>query len=136
VAVAKKAVRDWTIRDQRKRWDFQSGLKQAKALMQGSSANRTRELLRLHINCHFLRLGLRCLERCLENEDSVTHILCDCEAIAYLRLQHMGRYFVEPSDYLDAPKRKVLRFIRSVGLTRINRQGSTINLRGRRTRAR
>jgi hypothetical protein len=35
---------------------------------------------------------------------SATHILCDCEAIAYLRFRHLGQYFMEPSDYYDAPK--------------------------------
>jgi hypothetical protein len=60
-------------------------------------------------------------ERCLEDE-SATHILwyydilCDCEAIAYLRFRHLGQFFMEPSDYYDAPMNKVLHFIRSVGL--------------------
>jgi hypothetical protein len=70
---------------------------------------------------NFFKLGLvnspRC-EKCLEKEKSATHILCDCEAIAYLRFNHMGHYFMEPSDYHDAPIRKVLGFIRSVGLTK------------------
>jgi hypothetical protein len=34
---------------------------------------------------------------------SATHILCDCEAIAYLRFRHLGQFFMEPSDYYDAP---------------------------------
>jgi hypothetical protein len=44
------------------------------------------------------------------------HILCDCEAMAYLRFRHLDHYFMEPGDYHDAPISKVLRFIRSVGL--------------------
>jgi hypothetical protein len=43
-------------------------------------------------------------------------ILCDCEAVAYTRFRHLGQYFMEPSDYYDAPIHKVLHFIRSVGL--------------------
>jgi hypothetical protein len=35
-------------------------------------------------------------ERCLEKDESATHILCDCEAIAYLRFRHLGHYFMEP----------------------------------------
>jgi hypothetical protein len=35
---------------------------------------------------------------------------------AYLRLCHLGQFFMEPSDYYDAPINKVLHFIRSVGL--------------------
>jgi hypothetical protein len=55
-------------------------------------------------------------ERCLEEDESATHILLDCEAIAYLRFRHLGQFFMEPSDFDDAPIIKVLHFIRSVGL--------------------
>jgi hypothetical protein len=94
MGVVKKAVRDWTIRDHRKQLDSLSGLKQVKALIQGPSAKETRK------------------------EESVTHILCDCEATAYPRFCHIGHYFMELSNYHDTPMRKVLRFIRSVGLTK------------------
>jgi hypothetical protein len=50
-------------------------------------------------------------KRCLEEDETATHILCDCEAIANLRFRHL-----EPSDYYDAPINRVLHFIRSVGL--------------------
>jgi hypothetical protein len=36
--------------------------------------------------------------------------------IAYLRVRHLGHYFMEPGDYQDAPVSKTLHFIRSVGL--------------------
>jgi hypothetical protein len=49
---------------------------------------------------------------------SATYILCDCEAIAYLRFRHLGQFLMEPSDFYDAPINKVLHFIRSVGLTK------------------
>jgi hypothetical protein len=52
-------------------------------------------------------------ERCLEENESATHILCDCEAIANLRFRHLGQFFREPSDYYDAPVNRVLHFIRS-----------------------
>jgi hypothetical protein len=42
--------------------------------------------------------------------------LCDCEAVAHIRLRHLGQFFMEPSDYYDAPIDKVLHFIRVVGL--------------------
>jgi hypothetical protein len=54
-------------------------------------------------------------ERCQEDE-SATHILCDCEAVAHIRLRHLGQFFMEPGDYYDAPIDKVLHFIRGVGL--------------------
>jgi hypothetical protein len=55
-------------------------------------------------------------DRCPEEDESVTHILCDCEAIAYLRFCRLGQFFMEPSDYYDALINKVLHFIRSLGL--------------------
>jgi hypothetical protein len=39
-------------------------------------------------------------ERCLEKEESATHILCDCDAIAYLRFRHLGHCFIEPARWL------------------------------------
>jgi hypothetical protein len=68
---------------------------------------------------HLFKLGSTddpTYERCLEDNESATHILCDCEAIAHLRFRHLGQYFLEPSDYYDTPINKVLHFIQSVGL--------------------
>jgi hypothetical protein len=45
-------------------------------------------------------------------------ILCECEAVAHIRFRHLGQFFMEPSDYYDAPIDKVLHFIRGVGLIR------------------
>jgi hypothetical protein len=120
-------------RNHKKYWESTTGLKQAKGLSSGSSAKRTMGLLKLntdqlrwvvgllaghcHLKRHLFKLGLTddpTCERCLEDE-SATHILCDCEAIAYFRFRHLGQFFMEPSDY-DAPINKVLYFIRSVGL--------------------
>jgi hypothetical protein len=72
-----------------------------------------------HLKGHLFKMGLTgspICERCLEKEESATHILCDCEAIAYLRFRHLGHYFMEQRDYQDAPIGQILHFIRSVGL--------------------
>jgi hypothetical protein len=72
-----------------------------------------------HLKGHLFKLGLTddpTCERCLQEDESATHILCDCEAIAYLRFRHLGQFCMEPSDFYDAPIIKVLHFIRSVGL--------------------
>jgi hypothetical protein len=66
-----------------------------------------------HLKGHLFKLGLAndpICERCLEGDESATHILCDCEAVAYLRC-HLGQFFMEPSDYYDALIDKVLHFI-------------------------
>jgi hypothetical protein len=135
--VAKKSVRDWTDRNNKKYWESTTGLKQAKGFISGSSARRTKDLLRLnsdqlrwvvglltghyHLKGQLLKLGLiddPTYERCLQEDESATHILCDCEAIAYLRFRHLGQFFMETSDFYDAPIFKGLHFIRSVGLIR------------------
>jgi hypothetical protein len=54
--------------------------------------------------------------RILEIESNSRYILCDCEAVAHLRFRHLGQFFMELSDYYDAPIHKVLHFIRGVGL--------------------
>jgi hypothetical protein len=71
-----------------------------KGLILEPSAKRTKDLLKLnrdqlrwvvglftercHIKGHLFKLGLtdeRTCERCLEEDESITHILCDCELI-------------------------------------------------------
>jgi hypothetical protein len=56
------------------------------------------ELYRGHcrLKGHLSKLGLTddlTCERCLGKNESATHILCDCEAIAYLRFRHLGQFF-------------------------------------------
>jgi hypothetical protein len=86
-----------------------------------------------HLKGHLFKMGLTespTCEWCLEKDESATHILCDCEAIAYVRFRHLGQYFMGPGDYQDAPVSKILHFIRSVEfLEGWNREGCTIDLR-------
>jgi hypothetical protein len=110
-------------------------LKQAQGLISGPSDRRTKDLLKLirdqlrwvvglltghcHLKGHLFRLGLTdnpTCERFLEQDESATHILCDCEAIAYLTFCHLSQFFREPHDCYDALIDKVIHFIRSVGL--------------------
>jgi hypothetical protein len=72
-----------------------------------------------HLKGHLFKLGLTddpICGRCLEEDESDTHILFECEAMAYLRFLHMRQFFMEPSDYYDATINNVLYFIRGVGL--------------------
>jgi hypothetical protein len=92
-----------------------------------------------HLKGHLFKLLLTnspICERCLEEDESATHSLCDVEAIAYLRFHHLGHYFMEPGDCCNASVRKVLCFNRRTKLTneRTRREG-TIDLVGRSTRA-
>jgi hypothetical protein len=87
MGVAKRVVRDWMNRNHVKQWDSRTGLKQAKGLISGSSARRTKDLLKLnrdqlswmvglftghsHLKGHLFKLGLMddpICERCLEDQ--------------------------------------------------------------------
>jgi hypothetical protein len=95
VGVVKKAVRDWTSRKHKVYWEFLTGLRQANGLIQGPSARRTKDLLRLnrdqlrwvvglltghcHLKGHLFKLGLindPICERCQEEDESATHTSC------------------------------------------------------------
>jgi hypothetical protein len=79
-----------------------------------------------HLKGHLFKLGLTddpTCERCLEEVESATLILYDCEAIAYLRFRHLGQFFMELSDYYDSLINRVLHFIRSVGLLKSETKG-------------
>jgi hypothetical protein len=46
---------------------------------------------------HLFKLGLTDEPSCegfLEKDESAIHILCDCEAIAYLRFRYLGQVFL------------------------------------------
>jgi hypothetical protein len=67
-----------------------------------------------HLKGHLFKLGLTddpTCERYLEQDESATCILCDCEVIAHLRLHHLGQFFMELSDFYDTPISKALHFI-------------------------
>jgi hypothetical protein len=60
--------------------------------------------------------------------ETATHILCDCEGIAYLRFRHLNHYVKESGDYQGFPISKIVRFIRSAGiLNGWNRGGRIID---------
>jgi hypothetical protein len=48
IGVAKRAVRDWMYGKHAKQWESMAGLKQAKGLITGPSAARTKDLLKLN----------------------------------------------------------------------------------------
>jgi hypothetical protein len=89
-----------------KEWKSIMGLKQAKKLISGPSAKRSKDLLKLnrdqlrwivrlfrghyHLKGHLFKLGSMdnpICERCLEEDESSTHVPCDCEAIALWKVE-------------------------------------------------
>jgi hypothetical protein len=87
--VAKKSARDWKV--------------QIPQEILGPSANKARELLKL--NRHQLRWVVGLLTGCIEKDDSITHILFDCEASiscnlpphgssSHVTFRHTGRHLM------------------------------------------
>jgi hypothetical protein len=61
--------------------------------------------------------------RCLEENESATHVLRDCEATAHLWFHHLGQFLMEPGDYYDIPISKVLHCILSVDWYKVDPKG-------------
>jgi hypothetical protein len=91
---AKGAVKDWMNKNHIKQWESIMGLKQAKELILGPSAKRTKDQLKFnrdqlrwtvglftghcHLKGHIFKLvltGNPICERCLEKDESATHLL-------------------------------------------------------------
>jgi hypothetical protein len=61
-----------------------------------------------HLKGHLFKLGLTddpTCEKCLEEDEPATHILCDSEAIAlaYLRFCHLGQFFMNQVTTMMPP---------------------------------
>jgi hypothetical protein len=79
---------------------------------------------------HLFKMGLMnhpTCERRVEDE-SATHVLCDCKAIFNLKFRRLGQYFLEPSDYYYASINKVPHVIRRINKTLL-KIGNTIDAR-------
>ena len=49
-----------------------------------------------------------------------SRVVCDCEALATLRLGHQGHHFMEPGDTEDICVSSILHFVQGVGLLHTN----------------
>jgi hypothetical protein len=129
-------IRDWTSRKHEEHWQSICGQKQAKGFLKRKpSARKAGELLNLsrnqlrimtgllkghcHLKGHLFKLGLvnspEC-NRCKQASETVSHVLCDCEALVTLRFRHLGRHFMKPGDFEDISVSKILHFVQGAGL--------------------
>jgi hypothetical protein len=55
-----------------------------------------------HLKGRLFKLGLvynsEC-DRCKQASETASHIRCDCEALATVRLRHLGCHFMKPGDF-------------------------------------
>jgi ribonuclease HI len=123
IRVAKKAVRDWMSRNHKKTLGIRNWTQTNKGTHNRALCQKNEGSVK--IKQRAVKMGGGTIyrtpfqtgitddptcERCLEKDESVTHILYDCESIAYLKFCHLGQFL------WNARINKVLRFIRSVGL--------------------
>ena len=52
-----------------------------------------------------------------------SHVVCDCETLATLRLGHLAHHFMETGDSEDMCVSKLLHFVQCVGLLSEQAQG-------------
>jgi hypothetical protein len=108
--------------------------KQAKSSLKGPSVKRAGEPLNLrrkhptimmglvrghcHLKEHLFKLGMAdnpSCGRCKQATETASHVLCDCEALAALRLRHLGQHFLKSRDFGHISISRVLHFVQSAG---------------------
>ena len=72
-----------------------------------------------HLNQHLCRIGVtdnpEC-RWCLEEDETVSHILCECPALARLRRTHLEGTMVSSEDIEQVQPKRLLKFVRAIGL--------------------
>ncbi|KAJ8934510.1 hypothetical protein NQ318_012984 [Aromia moschata] len=88
-----------------KSWQEAPGMRQAKTHIIGPSLKLTQSLLD-DPECGW----------CMEDEETASHILTECPAIARVRERHFGNCVLNPEDVKRIHPRKICAFTRKVGL--------------------
>jgi hypothetical protein len=55
-------------------------------------------------------------DRYKQASETASHILCDCEALAALRIRHLGQPVMKPGDLDDISVSRILHCVQSAGL--------------------
>lgn len=133
--VAKRAISNWTQEQVARYWREIPGLNHSKAFIIEPSRSRAEKLLELERHQLRLMIGLytgHCRLRhhmhkmgiadttecrlCMEDEETANHILCECPAAARTRFETFGEAQIRPSDLNLHSPRKIINFIRKLGL--------------------
>jgi hypothetical protein len=80
-------------------------------------------MLRAFIKGHPLKLRLVNSPQCDIGKwafETASHVVCDCGALATLRLGHLAHHFTNPGDTEDICVSKILHIVQSVGLLHTN----------------
>jgi hypothetical protein len=126
----------WLVNQHQRRWrDLGRSQRQARDLISGPNQGTrakflsfSREQSRVVIGlltghntlCRHLHLmGLRDSSLCRKSgaeDETSAHILCRCEALASIRLAHLGSFFLEPEDIKRQNLEAIWRFGKAAGL--------------------
>lgn len=124
------------FRDQQyNEWRHSTDQRQARELNAGCPSSRQKELFKLNRNGIRRAVGLLTghsnLRRhltimnvlndplcrgCRNSEETVIHILCECENFSAHRFEHLGCHLLEPWELQDVPVRSLLNFASATGL--------------------
>jgi ribonuclease HI len=128
-----RAILDqWTVTRHTRHWGQIKALRQSKLFLDGPvKKTKSRELISLErtklrtvvglftghstLLRHMHKIGVQkdspTCRRCGEAEETPFHILCECVALARLRLEELGSAFPQPKTYLSLPIKSVLLFV-------------------------
>lgn len=71
-----------------------------------------------HLNRHLTTIGVRnnaTCERCLEDDETSLHVLCQCAALATLRQKYFGNGNPEPKDIMETSLNRLLNYLSESG---------------------
>jgi len=80
---------------------------------------KTRNIQYLEIVLHLHVMGLSndpSCRKCGTEEETPVNILCECEALASLRHQYLGSFFLDPEDIRVLEVGAIWNFIKGIGL--------------------
>lgn len=136
LSTAKTAINKWLLQTREDNWHSTLGCTHAKKFIPFISRKRTTELLSLkrnqvrlltnfltghcHLNYHLSKfdrsLSSTC-RICSEDEETASHILCECAGLSYKRFRSLGHWFPTPSDISSSPLKKILKFISNLNFS-------------------
>ena len=115
-------------------WTSLQGMRQAKALLEGPSKVKAKQIICLNRkdcrfaigiltghcslgrHLHILGVGSNPLcRKCEEYEETPIHILCECDALAAERLEAFGSHNINPNDLKGTSISELLSFFRRAG---------------------
>jgi ribonuclease HI len=131
----RKRVLDMVRRVQERDWLSLPDQRQSRELNRDHTRTRQKELLKLNrggirravglltghgaLRKHLCTMGVvddATCRGCGVEDETAFHILCDCEAYAAHRFEHMGGHFLEPRQVRDVSVGNLLKFAAATGL--------------------